>query len=102
MPLVSVSNAQRQPIAEANFAKTIYHGLPLDLLAPTYEARGGYLAFLGRISPTRSVCVSRRADGLFDQDTRYLSRLELLINGMHGDAKPRERINTASTSVYRV
>jgi glycosyltransferase involved in cell wall biosynthesis len=53
MPLVSVSNAQRQQIAGANFAKTIYHGLPLDLLAPTYEARGGYLAFLGRISPEK-------------------------------------------------
>jgi glycosyltransferase involved in cell wall biosynthesis len=44
MPLVTVSNAQRQPI---------YHGLPLDLLAPTYEPRGGYLAFLGRISPDK-------------------------------------------------
>ena len=53
MPLVSVSDAQRQPIAAANFAKTIYHGLPLDLLAPTYEGRGGYLAFLGRISPEK-------------------------------------------------
>ena len=53
MPLFSVSNAQRQPIAAANFAKTIYHGLPLDLLAPTYEGRGGYLAFLGRISPEK-------------------------------------------------
>jgi glycosyltransferase involved in cell wall biosynthesis len=53
MPLVSISNAQRMPIAEANFAKTIYHGLPLDLLRPNYEPRGGYLAFLGRISPEK-------------------------------------------------
>src|SRR5580700_9800952 len=53
MPLVSISNAQRQPIAEANFAKTIYHGLPLDLLTPNYDSRGGYLAFLGRISPEK-------------------------------------------------
>jgi glycosyltransferase involved in cell wall biosynthesis len=53
MPLVSVSNAQRQPIADANIAKTIYHGLPLDLFAPNYEPRGGYLAFLGRISPEK-------------------------------------------------
>ena len=53
MPLVSVSNAQRQPIADANVVKTIHHGLPLDLLAPTYETRGGYLAFLGRISPDK-------------------------------------------------
>jgi glycosyltransferase involved in cell wall biosynthesis len=50
MRLVSISNAQREPIADANFAKTIYHGLPLDLLTPNYEPRGGYVAFLGRIS----------------------------------------------------
>jgi glycosyltransferase involved in cell wall biosynthesis len=53
MPLVSISNAQRLPIAEANFAKTIHHGLPLDLLSPNYQPRGGYLAFLGRISPEK-------------------------------------------------
>jgi glycosyltransferase involved in cell wall biosynthesis len=54
MPLVSVSNAQRQPIAGANVVKTIHHGLPLDLLPPTYEPHGGgYLAFLGRISPDK-------------------------------------------------
>jgi glycosyltransferase involved in cell wall biosynthesis len=53
MPLVSISNAQRQPIADSNFAKTIYHGLPLDLLRANYEPRGGYLAFLGRISPEK-------------------------------------------------
>jgi glycosyltransferase involved in cell wall biosynthesis len=53
MPLVSISNAQILPIAEANFANTIYHGLPLDLLHPNYEPRGGYLAFLGRISPEK-------------------------------------------------
>jgi glycosyltransferase involved in cell wall biosynthesis len=53
MPLASISNAQRRPIADANIAKTIYHGLPLDLFAPTYEPRGGYLAFLGRISPEK-------------------------------------------------
>ncbi|MFZ2105798.1 MAG: glycosyltransferase family 4 protein [Roseiarcus sp.] len=53
MPLVSISDAQRAPIPDANFAKTIYHGLPLDLYAPSYDARGGYLAFLGRISPEK-------------------------------------------------
>ena len=53
MPLVSISNAQREPIALAKFVKTIYHGLPLDLLAPNYEPRGGYVAFLGRISPEK-------------------------------------------------
>ena len=62
MPLVSISNAQRRPIVDANFAKTIYHGLPLDLLRPNYEPRGGYLAFLGRIShekrPDRAIAIA--------------------------------------------
>ncbi len=62
MPLVSISNAQRQPIADANFVKTIHHGLPVDLLKPNFEPRGGYLAFLGRIShekgPDRAIAIA--------------------------------------------
>src|SRR5271157_1804610 len=53
MPLVSISNNQRKPITGSNFVATVYHGLPLNLLQPTYHARGGYLAFLGRISPEK-------------------------------------------------
>ena len=34
-------------------------------------------------------------DGLFDHDTRYLSRLKLLINGMHGDDKLPGLLRTA-------
>ena len=55
MPLVSISDAQRGPIPDANFAGTVYHGLPTDLLPPTLHACGGYLAFLGRISPEKRV-----------------------------------------------
>jgi glycosyltransferase involved in cell wall biosynthesis len=62
MPLVSISNAQRQPIPDANFARTIYHGLPLDMLKPNYDPRCGYLAFLGRISrekrPDRAIAIA--------------------------------------------
>jgi glycosyltransferase involved in cell wall biosynthesis len=54
-PLVSVSDAQRSPILDANFAGTVLHGLPKDLLAPTLHPDGGYLAFLGRISPEKRV-----------------------------------------------
>jgi len=53
MPLVSISNHQRTPIPRSNFAATVYHGIPLDLLKPNYNPRGGYLAFLGRISPEK-------------------------------------------------
>ena len=55
MPLVSISDSQRTPIPNANFAATVYHGLPLDLHQPTFDPRGGYLAFLGRISPEKGV-----------------------------------------------
>ena len=52
MPLVSISDNQRQPMLSANWRATIYHGLPHDLhrFQPN---RGNYLAFLGRISPEK-------------------------------------------------
>ena len=55
MPLISISDAQRSPIPSANFAGTVLHGLPADLLAPSFRPAGNYLAFLGRISPEKGV-----------------------------------------------
>jgi len=63
MPLVSISGAQRSPVANANFAATIHHGLPLNLMRPNFKPRGGYLAFIGRISPEkqpdRAIAIAR-------------------------------------------
>jgi glycosyltransferase involved in cell wall biosynthesis len=53
MPLVSISKAQREPIANANFIATVHHGIPVHLLKPTYKPRSDYVAFLGRISPEK-------------------------------------------------
>jgi glycosyltransferase involved in cell wall biosynthesis len=65
MPLISISNAQRAPLPRANFVGTVYHGLPLDLHKPRVMAAGGYLAFLGRISPEkrpdRAIAIARAA-----------------------------------------
>jgi glycosyltransferase involved in cell wall biosynthesis len=65
MPLISISNAQRTPLGNANFVGTVYHGLPLDLHKPCWRAAGGYLAFLGRISPEkrpdRAIAIARAA-----------------------------------------
>ena len=52
VPLVSISHDQRRPLPFANWLGTVYHGLPPDLLAPG-TGQGGYLAFLGRISPEK-------------------------------------------------
>ncbi|MBV9590583.1 MAG: glycosyltransferase family 4 protein [Hyphomicrobiales bacterium] len=63
MNFVSISNAQRDPIPDANFVGTVYHGLPPDLHVPNYDPRGGYVAFLGRISPEkgpdRAIAIAR-------------------------------------------
>ncbi len=63
MPLVSISNAQRRPVANANFIATVYHGIPANLLKPSYRPRGDYVAFLGRISPEkrpdRAIAIAR-------------------------------------------
>ena len=52
MPLVSISDAQRQPLPRASWQATVHHGLPSTLLPFSPKARG-YLAFVGRISPEK-------------------------------------------------
>jgi glycosyltransferase involved in cell wall biosynthesis len=63
-PLVSIADAQRQPIPWANWQATVYPGLPRGL-HPFRERPGDYLAFLGRISPEkqldRAIAIARQA-----------------------------------------
>ncbi len=65
MPLVSISDAQRRPVPSANFAATVYHGLPNDLLRANIGRTDNYVAFLGRISPEkrpdRAIRIARAA-----------------------------------------
>ena len=54
MPVISISDGQREPLPWANWQATVYHGLPADM----YQFRdepGSYLAFLGRVSPEKRV-----------------------------------------------
>jgi glycosyltransferase involved in cell wall biosynthesis len=64
VPLVSISDAQRLPLPDANFVGTVQHGLPKDLLTPR-DVTPSYLAFLGRICPEkrpdRAIQIARRA-----------------------------------------
>jgi glycosyltransferase involved in cell wall biosynthesis len=54
MPVVSISDAQRKPLPQANWIGTVLHGLPADLLGLSARP-AGYLAFMGRISPEKRV-----------------------------------------------
>jgi glycosyltransferase involved in cell wall biosynthesis len=106
MPVVSISNDQRLPLPQANWAATVHHGMPLDELLPRTEP-GDYLAFLGRISPEkradRAIEVARRARmplriaaKIDDQDREYFEReIEPLLGQDHvdfaGEIGPQEK-----------
>ncbi len=85
IPVISISDAQREPLPWANWRGTIYHGLPEDLFH-FRPNRGSYLAFLGRIAPEkrvdRAIEIAKRAGMLLkiaakvDQaDKRYFKRV---------------------------
>ena len=57
IPLISISDAQREHISWANWRGTVYHGLPPDLYTYRGEA-GKYLAFIGRFSPEKRADVA--------------------------------------------
>jgi glycosyltransferase involved in cell wall biosynthesis len=63
-PVVSISDSQREPVPGLGWVATVYHGLPANLYRPQ-AGDGGYLAFLGRISPEkgpdRAIEIARRA-----------------------------------------
>jgi glycosyltransferase involved in cell wall biosynthesis len=50
--LISISDEQRRPLPTARWLETVPHGVPPELFR--FQPRsGGYLAFLGRISPEK-------------------------------------------------
>jgi glycosyltransferase involved in cell wall biosynthesis len=83
VPIISISNSQRRPIPQAHWVKTIYHGLPAQLLKPQ-PVRPNYLAFLGRISPEKAV-----------------DRAIRIAAGFRSTSRPRSTKSTATISRKR-
>jgi glycosyltransferase involved in cell wall biosynthesis len=54
VPVISISNAQRRPVPQANWVRTVHHGVPEKLLTPR-PVTPNYLAVLGRIAPEKGV-----------------------------------------------
>lgn len=54
IPVISISNTQRRPVPQANWIRTIHHGIPEKLLTPR-PVTPSYLAVLGRIAPEKGV-----------------------------------------------
>ena len=55
LPLVSISDQQRRPLADCHWIGTVHHGLPANVCRFNARARGDYVAFLGRMSPEKRV-----------------------------------------------
>jgi glycosyltransferase involved in cell wall biosynthesis len=54
MPVISISDSQRDPLPHLNWQATVHHGLPKD--SYTFQrGKGKYLAFLGRTSPEKGL-----------------------------------------------
>ena len=73
--LVSISDAQRAPMAWANWVGTVYHGLPEDLYAPG-DGKGGYLAFLGRVSPEKGLARAIKIAKMTDMPLRVAAKID--------------------------
>src|SRR5947209_9075409 len=54
IPVISISDAQRRPVPQANWIRTVHHGLPETLLMPQ-ASKPQYLAVLGRVAPEKGV-----------------------------------------------
>ena len=54
IPVISISNAQQRPLPQANWVRTVHHGLPENLLRPK-PVEPSYFAFLGRIAPEKGI-----------------------------------------------
>jgi glycosyltransferase involved in cell wall biosynthesis len=93
MPLVSISNAQRAPVPNMNWAGTVYHGLSPEVCPFNPAPRRQYYAFLGRVSPEkgleRAIEIARRtgvqlriAAKIDHADERYFrERIAPLVGG---------------------
>jgi glycosyltransferase involved in cell wall biosynthesis len=54
VPVISISDAQRDPLPHLNWLGTVNHGMPVDSYK-FHREPGDYLAFLGRTSPEKGL-----------------------------------------------
>jgi glycosyltransferase involved in cell wall biosynthesis len=52
-PFISISNSQRKPFRKLNYAATVYNGIDVKKFHFSDKPKGGYFAFLGRMSPEK-------------------------------------------------
>jgi glycosyltransferase involved in cell wall biosynthesis len=73
-PFISISDNQREPLAAANWLGTIHHGMPPELLQPSF-APGTYLAFLGRLTAEKGPEAAIRIADAVDMPLRIAAKV---------------------------
>ena len=91
IPLIAISENQRAFWPDQNWLATIHHGLPLDGV-PLGTGSGGYLLFVGRITPEKGVDaaieVARRTGYPLFVAAKAIDEKEVAT--YHRDVKPHE------------
>jgi glycosyltransferase involved in cell wall biosynthesis len=75
-PLVSISDAQRTPVAWANFVATVYHGIDLNQFTFNPIPQD-YLAYLGRVSLEKGLDTAIRVARKAGRPLRVMARMPL-------------------------
>ncbi len=75
MNLVSISHAQRAPMPWAPWLASVHHGLPKSLHTMG-RGEGGYLAFLGRVSPEKRLDRSIEIARLVGMPLRIAAKID--------------------------
>ncbi len=120
-PMVSISDRQRAPLPEANWIGTVHHGILPELFPFRANPQGGYLAFLGRISPEkrpdRAIRIARQAGlphkiaaKVDDADRAYyLNTIKPMIEGPMieyvgeiGDGEKAQFLGNASALLFPI
>src|SRR5215470_12279883 len=95
IPVISISNSQRRPVPQAGWVRTIYHGVPEDLLRPQ-PATPSYLAFLGRIAPEKGVDQAIRIAGRCGVPLRIAAKVDK-VDREYFDEKIRPLLDNSNT-----
>ncbi|MGD0831453.1 MAG: glycosyltransferase family 4 protein, partial [Terracidiphilus sp.] len=75
MNLISISNAQRRPMPWAAWLTSVHHGLP-EKLHRRGQGNGGYLAFLGRVSPEKRLDRAIEIAKLVDMPLKIAAKID--------------------------
>ena len=76
VPIVSISDNQRRPVADLGWAGTVHHGMPINLLIPQPTGAEKYFAFLGRISPEKRVDRAIEIAGATGTELRIAAKID--------------------------